>query len=195
MKINRKIITDYAVVAAGLVLGISLSACAGLNGANGDVCNSGNTNCVSFSVHPGSPSGSPVPASTYLTPTPQSESPSASIPGVTTSPTYSASPTLTPPPSITAAPPTSSPVPEPQFDSSLHRCKSGGGVDTLLSVQVDNQLFSCMALPPDQANLLIQLVVLAVYDALTHQPFNPPAQYAPQAQQAQDVVTAYQGQS
>ena len=48
---------------------------------------------------------------------------------------------------------------------------------------------------PDQANLLIQLVVLAVYDALTHQPFNPPAQYAPQAQQAQDVVTAYQGQS
>ena len=191
---KKKIITDATVVLAGLALGITVSACAGLNGANGDVCNNQNQ-CVSFSEHPGSPSGSPASASTYPTPTPQNESASASIPGATPSPTISASvaATLSPPPSITAAPPTSSPVPEPQFDSSLHRCKSGGGVDTLLSVQVDNNLFSCMALPPDQANLLIQLVVLAVYDALTHQPFNPPSQYAPQAQQAQDVVTAYQG--
>ena len=193
MRISKKTVADYAVVAAGLVLGISLSACAAFPGASGvKACSNGQ--CVTVAPV-SSGASSPASASAYPTPTPQSESPSASIPGITSSPTYSVAATLSPPPSITAAPPTSSPVSEPQFDSSLHRCKSGGGVDTLLSVQVDNNLFSCMALPPDQANLLIQLVVLAVYDALTHQPFSPPAQYAPQAQQAQDVVTAYQGQS
>ena len=126
MKFSKKAVTDVSVILAGFAIGITMSGCAGLTGANGNVCNN-NNQCVSFSEHPGSPSGSPASASTYPTPTPQSESPSASIPGATPSPTYSASATLTPPPSITAAPPTSSPVPEPQFDSSLHRCKSGGG--------------------------------------------------------------------
>ena len=188
MKASKKMIT-FAAVLGALALGVAVSSCGTLTGVNGNVCNDQNQ-CVSFSEHP----GSPAPVSTYATPTPEGESPSASIPGITPSPTGSAAPVtdLTSPPVPTEAPPTSSPVPETQFDSSLHRCKSGGGVDALLSVNVDNSLFSCMALPPDQANLLVQLVVLAVYDALTHQQFNPPAMYAPQAQQAQDVVTAYQ---
>lgn len=191
MKINKKIITDCAILLSAFALGLIVSACGGaLTGVNGNVCDNQNQ-CVSFSEHP----GSPAPASTYPTPEPQSESPSASIPGIT--PTDSASPVtdLSSPPIPTEAPPTSTPVPETQFDSSLHRCKSGGGINTLLSVNVDNSLFSCMELPPDQANLLVQLVVLAVYDALTHQQFNPPAQYAPQASEAQDVVAVYQGQS
>jgi hypothetical protein len=143
---------------------------------------------VSFDVHAnGTVSPIPkhhtsAPATTAAPQVTQSIAPSASIPGATPQPT---TPLYTPPPATQG----------PVVDASVHRCKLSSGVDTLVSLGTDNgatRMVDCLAIPPQEANLLITLVVTYVADYLTHQPFNP-GQFAgtQAATDAPTIVKAY----
>ena len=40
MRISKKAVTDASVILAGFAIGITMSGCGSLTGANGNVCNS-----------------------------------------------------------------------------------------------------------------------------------------------------------